>query len=269
MDILSCQNFDYFKFIKTKEKLLCDFPFLKAKRIGKSVMGKEICAFMLGEAEEYVLFVGGVSGSEGYTSLLLSAFLYDLSKALSLGESFEGLRVRRALKGRALAVVPCLNPDGCEIAAKGKAGCGNFEKTISVFAKNGFESFSTNARGVDLDRNFTALSGLTEPETVALNSFINELPLRHAVVFGSGNGEIVSANGDYIPNRSLRMGEIMATSTGYTFEKQPLIYEGFIDRVGRVHKKPAFKILCEKPKSEELLNLYKELREVLILSAIM
>ncbi len=269
MDILSAQKYDYFEFIKAKEKLLCNFPFVKARSIGKSVMGKELCAFMLGEAEEYVLFVGGISGKEGYTSLLLTAFLYDLSKALSLGESFEGLLVRRALKGRALAVVPCLNPDGCEIAEKGKAGCGNFEKTISVFAKNGFEGFNTNARGVDLDRNFAAFSGITEPETVALDSFINELPLRHVVVFGAGNGEIVSAHSEYTEQRSLRMGEIMATSTGYVFEKQPLIYEGFIDRVGRVHKKPAFKILCPKPRGEELFKLYKELREVLILSAIM
>lgn len=274
MDISSLKNFNYIELIKCKNKIAEKYPFASTSTVGKSVMGRDIYALTLGAAEEYVLFVGGFHGTDHFTSGLLLTFFEELCRGLAENTAIEGLKVRKALSGRAIIVVPCVNPDGCEIAALGKSGCGDRLDKIRQLAKGNLKGYGLNARGVDIDLNFCGRGSFSEPETAALVSLCREQPIRHAVVFGSGGREIITPGGEKIPARSNRMAEIMTTSTGYgiSFNRNDRRREGFVQWFCGEHFKPAFKVLPSVPadmNESDYIKVYKELRELMMLSSIM
>ncbi len=275
MDISMLSDFDYFKYQKQIDKIREAFPFVGRKLIGKSVMGKRIEALLLGSAEEYAVFVGGVHGRDSFTVGFLLAFFDELCRGLSEGGSIEGLNVARAISGRALMVIPCLNPDGCEISAKGKAGCLNRLSEIMQYSNGNLKEYSLNARGVDIDLDFTAYRGCREPESFALKEILKEAGVRQVVIFGSGNNEIISPQGAKIPSRSNRMTEIMAASTGYTVSanRNDRRREGFMQWFSAEYFKPAYKVLPKVPMGKisesQYIGIYKELRELMMLCAIM
>ena len=274
MDISFLKSFDYWDFRKNIKGLSQKYPFISVDSIGKSVMGKEIFALTLGKADECALFVGGIHGPDSFSSGLLAAFFEELCDAVESDGAIEGLKVRKALWGRALTIIPCLNPDGCEIASKGKAGCGNRLEEIKNISGFDFKKFSTNARGVDIDLNFSGRSALSEPESHALSVFVKEHNIRHSLVFGSGNGELITPGGEKIPARSSRMTEIMTATTGYniSFNKNDRRREGFMDWFCGEFFKPAFKILPTVPeqmKESDYIKVYKNLRELMMLTSIM
>jgi len=61
------------------------YPFVKVFPIGKSVLGRSIYAFGIGELYHGALYVGGVHGMEWLTTLLLFRFTEDLLRAIATG----------------------------------------------------------------------------------------------------------------------------------------------------------------------------------------
>ena len=96
---------------------------LKIYSIGKSVCGRDIPAIDIGRSVFRGLVVGGVHGTEYLTVLAALKF------ADEYAANPDGLR---------LTVVPCLNPDGTEIAL-----------TKKIY-------WQANASGVDINHNFDA-----------------------------------------------------------------------------------------------------------------
>ena len=141
MDTSKLKTYDYFDTLNYRYKMTRAFPFISAHTIGKSVMGREITAYTLGKAEEYALFVGGIHGNCHFTSSLIMSFFLELCSAFENNGTIEGLKVKRALSGRGIIVIPCLNPDGCEIAAKGKSALLNIKNPPPSLAKNSFSDF--------------------------------------------------------------------------------------------------------------------------------
>lgn len=263
--------YDYLRTLKYTKKLEEEFPFISAKSIGKSVLGKDITALNIGNAEEYVLFVGGIHGSEHYSCGFLLNFFHDLCRAVADNKSIEGLNARRALKGRALVVIPTVNPDGCEIASKGKVSCGNREQSISKLAQGRYKTYDFNARGVDIDLDFTTPSP-REPETSATISFLKNIPIRHLLLLGIGDGRLASAQNEKLSARADRMLEIMTASS----KLEPTIpgdelCGGFVKWFCDSKLKPSFRALPEITdlSPEGVIRTYKEIRELLMLTAIM
>ena len=263
--------YDYLRMLKYIKKLEQDFPFISAKSIGKSVMGKDITALSIGSAEEYVLFVGGIHGSEHYSCGFLLNFFHDLCRAIADNKSIEGLNARRALKGRALMVIPSINPDGCEIASKGKVACGNREQSISQLAQGRYKTYDFNARGVDIDQDFTAPTP-SEPETSAAISYFKNIPIRHLLLLGIGDGRLASAKNEKLPARADRMLEIMTASSKLEpTEREDELCGGFVEWFCDSRLNPSFRVLPEiKDFSPEgTIRAYKEIRELLMLTSIM
>ncbi len=268
------EDYDYFKSLREKDKICEAFPFVRTENIGKTVMGRKIFAFSVGQAEENALFIGGFRGADRFTSRMLTAFFTELCKGIAEDLSIEGMKARRALSGRALTVIPCINPDGCEISAKGRAA---EQVSLPFIARKnscGFKNFRLNARGIDIDLNFCGKSAFSEPESLGVKDFLKQTGIRHAVVFGSGRSEIISPSGDKPPERSRRMAEIMSASTGYDniTSKDDRRREGFVEWFCTSFNRPAFKVLPEMSENsgrEEFIRVYKELRELMMLSAIM
>ncbi len=290
---------DYNQIRNILNKISVKYPFAALGSLGKTVYGREISYLRIGRAGSYVLYVGGVHGSERLTALLLLQFAQNLCEALQNGGKIAGVEVARAMYGRGLIIVPLLNPDGYEISLKGAAGCGQFAPRIRRLCGGHFDTWNANLRGVDLNHNFDAdwhtlrekekAAGIlgpgprqfgghkphSEPETVALVNLCEKVHIRHTLAFHS-QGEVIYWNyGDKTPAKAQKMAEIMAASTGYAMDVPTGLALGggfkdwFIQKTGR----PGFTIEIgkgENPLDPLLLpQLYRRLAELLILSIVM
>ena len=92
--------------------------------IGKSGCGREIFALQFGKAKNCPLLAAGFHGMEYLTVLAALSFAQEL------------------LPDKSVCIVPCVNPDGTEIALHGTT-----EEE---------RRWQANARGVDINHNFNA-----------------------------------------------------------------------------------------------------------------
>ena len=139
---------------KAALELKQEYPFLEVFSLGKSLAGRELYAFGIGQAKGASLFVGAVHGMEWLTALLLMRLLEDICHSLKTGAPLAEIDISRSLESRALTIVPCLNPDGVEIAAAGPLGAGPWESLVRACGDT--DHWQANARGVDLNHNFDA-----------------------------------------------------------------------------------------------------------------
>lgn len=163
--------------------------------IGSSVEGREIEAYVYGDGEEKLLFVGGMHGGYEWNSAVLSYQFMDY-----LQDHPEVLP-----RNVTVVVIPSLNPDGV-YAVMGKEGrITAFDVPEGVATEPG----RFNARDVDLNRNFdckwrresmwrgevvsAGSAPFSEPEARALRDFVMEWEPR-AVVFWHSKASAVYAS---------------------------------------------------------------------------
>lgn len=273
------------------------YPFLEVFSLGQSLAGRELYAFSIGPAQNTSLFVGGVHGMEWLTSLLLTRLLEDVCRALKTGAPLADIDMNRSLETRSLTIVPCLNPDGVEIAVAGPSTAGKWETLVRGCKDT--DRWQANARGVDLNHNFDAgfeilrkleeEAGYTgpgptryggpfpfsEPESAALAEFCRQFSPHQAYAFHSQGEEIYYRYGGRTPPRSRLMAQVMASASGYKIaQPEGLASHGgfkdwFIDYFGA----PAFTIEIGRGKNplpvEELEPIYARLLEMLLISILL
>ena len=122
---------------------------IKKTLIGKSVLGREINAYTVGEGGRRVIFFGAHHASESITCNLLFAFIHKFATGIREGFARECALFERF----SFLIVPCLNPDGVEIAMH---GCGDspLSKRIFKMLEDTQRPWQANARGVDLNHNY-------------------------------------------------------------------------------------------------------------------
>lgn len=284
---------------KAAQELKDQYEFLKVFPIGKSVLGRSIYAFGLGDLKESALYVGGVHGMEWLTTLLLYRFLEDILRALKTGEPLADVDLGHTLENRPLLFVPCLNPDGLEIAVNGAASARHLETFIQKASKGDTSRWQANARGIDLNHNFDAgftqvkilereagiltpgptryggTSPHSEPETRALVNFCTAFRVRQAYAFHSQGEEIYYQYGPCTPARSQLMAQVMGCASGYTVTEPDHLasHGGFKDWfIEKLHR-PAFTIEIGRGKNplavEELEPIYSRLLEMLLISILL
>lgn len=280
-------------FLKVRYKQLKVFP------IGKSVVGREINALCIGNPLGATLFVGATHGLEWLTSMLLIRFCEDVLEGLDTGKCVSDIDVRRALSNRSLVIIPCLNPDGVEIALEGAGSAGELEAFVEQVCCGDTTTWQANANGVDLNHNFDAgwcvlkemelSEGIdrpaptryggshpnSEPETMAMTTFCLTYQPRSLYSFHSQGEEIYYKYGDSTPDRSRLMGQILASSSGYTLaQPKGLASHGglkdwFIERFHR----PGFTIEVGKGKNpldiKQLDKIYLKIEELLIIATLL
>lgn len=101
--------------------------------IGRSVRGRDIYALRVGTGQMKVLITAGVHARETANTPMVMQGLFDMLGAYQNGDS----RVSEVLSRVTFIVVPLVNPDGYDECVRRNSG-----------------SKKTNARGVDLNRNF-------------------------------------------------------------------------------------------------------------------
>ena len=297
--IVNSREYNYLGRQKVIEGLCEKYRFIRKSTIGRSCMGKSITALKIGSAPQYALIAAAFHGSERITSNVLLMFIEELAGAVETDGYISGINVRRALRGRGIIFVPCVNPDGCDISLLGSLGCADKAESLAKICKYDFEHWNANARGVDINHNFdagweelrelerkegiygpspTRFGGYkpeSEPETIALTELCRKADIRHVTALHSQGEVIYWSYGKKEPPRSRKMAEIMATSSGYALDIPISIATGggfkdwFIDEFNR----PGFTVEIGRGKNplpiETAESIYMHIREMLILCSIM
>ena len=121
-----------------------------------SLSGRSIYTLSIGPQENPVLYAGGFHGQEWLTPLLLLRFFERTATAVWEGDNFSAIPFQDALHGRGMMIVPCVNPDGVQIALHGAQGAGRYEALATQISGGDFSRWNANARGVDINHNFNA-----------------------------------------------------------------------------------------------------------------
>lgn len=281
------------------QRMQQQYPFLTVRELGKSVLGRPVWALQLGENRDRVLFAGAFHGMEWLTCSLLLCFAEELCFALDSGLQLADIDIRRALLGRGLVIVPCVNPDGVEICLHGADAALGLRDSVRQLSGGDTGHWQANARGVDLNHNYDAgwyilrqlelESGISgpgptrfggyapesEPETQLMTALCRSIPFRHVLAFHSQGEEIYWKYGSATPRNAALMTRIFALTSGY----RPAAPEGlashggfkdwFISEFGR----PGFTIEIGRGVNplplRDLEPVYNQLREMMTLAAIM
>ena len=299
MPIIFPQDRDYISLSADIRALCGRYKFLQRSSLGKSVLGKDLHILLLGQEPEYVLFAAAFHGTERITAAVVLRFVERLCDALETDGNIAGIAARKAFYGRSLAVVPMINPDGCDIALKGLAGAGPAAASCFQLSGGSLHKWNANARGIDLNHNFDAgfnlqpklehAAGITgpgptryggtrpesEPETAALCGFCRRERVERALAFHSQGEEIYWKYGDYMPARSRELGNLFAASSGYTLSQPDAIasHGGFKDWFITEMKRPAYTIemgMGQNPlPSGDMTGIYDRLEEMMMLALLL
>ncbi len=279
---------------------LCEkYEFIKRFSIGKSCLGKDLTALKIGVSDSYCLITAGMHGSERITSTVILMFLEQLCKSFKMDGTLSGVKVRKGMLGRGVIIVPCVNPDGCDISLLGAKACGINAEKLNNICKGDFKKWNANFRGVDLNHNFNAdwenlhekekLMGIigpaptrfggykphSEPETVALVNLCKKVNIRHTLALHSQGEVIYWTFGDKVIPKAKKMAEIMAASSGYALDVPVNIATGggFKDWFIKEFNRPGFTVEIGKGENPlpvtDIMKIYKQIEEMLVLYCIM
>lgn len=206
------------------------------KIIGKSVEGRVIDAYMYGNGETHLMFVGGIHGGYEWNSVLLAYQFIDYLKA---NPSLIPSNIT-------IAVIPSANPDGVHKVTSLE---GRFTVSDVSTVKKVLEAGRFNAHNVDLNRNFdckwktksmwknkivsAGTSAFSEPEAVAIRDFVLEYNPSGAILWHSkANAVYASKCEQGILPKTLEIMNVYAMASGYTAIKSFDAYETSGDSEG-------------------------------------
>ncbi|MBR3781017.1 MAG: M14 family metallocarboxypeptidase [Clostridia bacterium] len=242
------------------------YPFIGVNIIGKSMCQRNIYSLTVGKSRNPVIIAAGFHAQEWMTTLLALRFaeiiLYSKSNRTPIwGIDPSGIT-------RSIIIVPCVNPDGVEIALNGFESAGRFSEICRKIAAVSDDKWNSNARGVDINHNFDAgwnelrrmetESGIlgpsprryggyapeSEPETKALVYLCRLYTPRMAIALHSQGEEIFWEYGNKKPPRSEEIAKIFSSVSGYNLiENSGLAsHGGFKDWFIDYFNKPAYTI---------------------------
>ena len=220
-----------------------------AYNIGKSIEGKSVEMFKIGNGGRRVAIFGTHHALENVTTNILYAFIYILNKGL--GTQFCGMDIVTVLEHSTYYIVPCVNPDGVELYSSGPS-CEYMKERQNQMSGGVFNLWQANARGVDLNHNYdyrfceykliekekgivpgpSLYSGEypeSEPESRAVASFIRALCPEVVISLHSQGEEIYSFG-----RRGEKLGSYFARHSGYRLSSPfgTASYGGLCDYTG-------------------------------------
>lgn len=266
---------------------------LRLMVVGRSLLGREIPALVLGEgADTRVLMAAAFHGQEWLTTLCALRLCEEMCSHLRAELPLCGVSLTRALQGRQVWFVPMCNPDGVEIARYGSVAAGAFAATAARMGADTPGVWRGNARGVDINSNFNAgweemqalaqksgkncgESPESEPETRAMADLCRRVSFRHAVALHTQGEEIYWRYGEHTPPQSRLMAQVLSSVSGYVVAdpSESAAHGGFKDWFIDYFARPAFTLELGLGKNplpiREFECIYQKAREMLLLSLLL
>lgn len=277
---------------------ICEkYSFVRHFFAGKSVCGRSIDILHVGNIKHRVLYCAGFHGSEYLTTLAVLKFFEECADAIANDTVVGRYKMKDFLVEKGLTIVPCVNPDGVEIAIHGSDSAFKYKSLVDK-ATNSTDRWQANARGVDINHNFNAgwnelknrelamnikspaatrfggNAPESEPETRTLTNLCRRNDFERAVAFHSQGREIYCSYGRHTPVMSFRLASVMSQASGYNIAVPEDIATGggFKDWFIEKFRKPALTI--EMGKGENPLPLsdfepeYEMMRNMMCLGVI-
>lgn len=261
------------------------YPFLGVNVIGRSLCQRGILALTIGRSENPLLIAAGFHGQEWLTSLLALRFAEALLYSKAKKAPIWG--ISPAAVSRGVVIVPCVNPDGVQIAINGIDGAGRYANEVSKISAASSDKWNANARGVDINHNFDAGwnalremeidSGIlgpsprryggympeSEPETQAIVALTKAIKPRTAIALHSQGEEIFWEYGSKRPPRSEELARIFAAASGYRLVENSGLasHGGYKDWFIEFFNRPAFTVEIGKGENPLLLSDFNGIRE--------
>ncbi len=275
------------------------YPIARYTVCGRSLCSRSIYAFILGEGESPAVYTAGYHGQEWLTTLALLRFFEELCYALTNGKELAGVPAASALEGRSAVFLPCVNPDGVEIALHGPRAAGQYQPLVEQAMRGSTEKWNANARGVDINHNFDAgweiarrmerEMGIigpaprrfggdhpeSEPETIAVTGVCRQTDARSLLCLHSQGEEIYWQYGVSTPKRSPMMARILSASSGYRLAQPAAIssHGGAKDWFIAELNRPGFTVEIGRGTNplpiENFESIYLRIREMLMLFLLM
>ena len=281
------------------EYIIDKYFFISCAPIGKSVLGRTIECYTIGNKPKKALLCGAFHGMEWITASLLYTFIINISEAIINHKPLANKKIWELLSERSLCVIPCVNPDGVEISINGSGSAGELRDYIELVSGGDTLHWQSNALGVDLNHNFNAdwesvkkkeiALGITSPsktryggehpeseaETIVLTKFCRNGKICSAIAFHSQGEEIYWDFGCRTPKCSLELAQDMAELSGYTVAQPESIATGggFKDWVIEELGVPAFTVEVGKGENpldiSQLSDIYSKTEGIMVKSLIM
>ena len=242
------------------------YPALRVRTVGRSLCDRPIYALEIGGSADPLLIAGGTHGQEWLTCLLALRF----AEALLRAQAENGLLwlAQGRSVTRSVLIVPCVNPDGVEIALRGPEAAGDYAPLVASLLAGSPDDWNANARGVDINHNFDANwealreleidSGITgpaprryggatpesEPETQAMVALCNARLPRMLIALHSQGREIFWRYGERLPPDSRALAELFSAASGYKLSDNAGLasFGGFKDWFIAAFNKPGYTV---------------------------
>lgn len=188
--------------------------------IGMSLNGVPITTHQFGNGDTALLFIGGIHGGYEWNTVLLAQ---EMIAHFQENES-------QIPDNITVHIVPNLNPDGM-VTVFGTSSIATSEAALAI-APEADPAGRFNARGVDLNRNFdcrwsptavwrgnpvgTGSGPFSEPESIAIRDYINDISPAAVVVWHSRAGNVYGAEcGGGVSPETLALMNTYATAADY------------------------------------------------------
>ena len=291
--------FNYSTNLSIFEELTAEFSFLRPAVVGRTALGRGIFSLSLGSEKNSVILAGGFHGSEWLTSLALYMFAERLCRSITEKKLLCGIDLERAFTQLGVTIIPCVNPDGVEIATGGIEGARGLKNHVASIECEDYRKWNANALGVDINHNFNAgweklrqmelEEGITGPaprryggeyaeseaETRALTRLCRLKKFRSCMALHSQGEELFWQYGDRTPKSSEMMAKILADSCGYRLVNNFGLcsHGGFKDWFIEEFGLPGFTMEMGKGENplpvESLYSIYADIEEALLLFCLM
>ena len=246
---------------QTRRKIINDicekYSFVHHSFAGKSVCGRCIDVLHIGNTKNCVLYCAE-----------------QCADAMENDSVVGRYKIRDFLREKGLTIVPCVNPDGVEIAIHGSDAALKYKALVEKASKEN-KVWQANARGVDINHNFNAgwnelknrelsmnikapsatrfggNAPESEPETKALTNLCKRNNFDRAIAFHSQGREIYCSFGKHTPVMSFRLASVLSQASGYNISVPEDIATGggFKDWFIEKFRRPALTIEMGKGKN--------------------
>lgn len=236
-------NYNIYPDYDSRSKIISNlsnrYSFISHSYIGQSLCGRGIDLLHIGNSKNKILFCGGFHGSEYLTILALLKFAEESADSFCNNKNTQKNKIYNLLKTTGLSIVPCVNPDGTEIALHGSKSAKSYSAFVESTSAN-TQNWQANARGIDINHNFNAgwyalkqreldmnitkpsptrFGGPfpeSEPETKALTTLCKNNNFKASLALHSQGREIYCSFGNNTPRSSFLLAELASKASGYS-----------------------------------------------------